>query len=53
MESCKNIFRKNVKICNIFGIHSKYISDNHILYQLDQLENILVNEKKFKKHCCS
>ena len=49
MELCKNMFRKNVKIYNIFGIHPKYISHNHMLYQLDQLENILISEKKIQE----
>ena len=44
----KTCFEKNVKIYNSFGTHPKYtcVSDNHILYQLDQLGSTLVNEKK-------
>ena len=37
---------KNAKIYNTFGIHPKYISENHMSYQLHRLENILVSEKK-------
>jgi len=42
----KPCFHKNTKIYNTFGIHPKYISENHFPHQLDQLENILVNEKQ-------
>ena len=46
MESCKNMFRKKCKDLQYFWNTFKvYFRQSHMLYQLDQFENILVNEK--------
>ena len=48
-NNVKRCFFRNTKIYNTYGIHPKYIPENNIPAQLNELEKIIVNEKESRR----